>query len=294
MLKRIQCKNCSSNDLKKINSREYECNHCHSIFHVEGKYAEALDEISRKERTFLRKSIPALFILIAAVLLLLYFRGEKNSGDDLADEKETAPSEIGVPEKTNKLNLKIDNLHVFSTGLSEKKFTCIYHNTSTEIADSPQVEIQLFDKEGNFLKSETGYAEKDYLMPGESVPMLIRFDKIFPYDTFKAVVHSKKPYFSPHERPNLEIKHGNIKKAEFTGENIKGYVKNLSSKPAGSVEIIVYFFDKDKRVIGIETAYADQNVIEPGDESSFTVTYYSLLGKPDHFQVDYEARFKTD
>ncbi|HEY8374929.1 MAG TPA: FxLYD domain-containing protein [Nannocystis sp.] len=144
-------------------------------------------------------------------------------------------------------------------------------NTSPFPIDRPKITVVLLDKNGDEVGTDFGFAEGDVLDPGARAPASVLVSDPPPFETMKFEVSARRATFLPKSVEGLRIEHSPPKPDVF-GVAIAGKIHHEGSVPARFVQVTALALDADGKLVGVETTYADDEILQPGKSSRFEVT----------------------
>jgi len=165
-------------------------------------------------------------------------------------------------------------------------------NSSAFVIDKPKVIAVLLDAQGNEVGTDFGFAERDALGPDQSSPIkiLIKDPPAHASINFEVVV--KKASYVPGEVEGLRVEPGAPQAAQF-GDNrweIDGKVFNEGDTPAKFVQIQILALDAEGEYVGIDSTFADADVLAPGSSARWKALSVSTAGEVDHFEFSVNGR----
>ena len=150
-------------------------------------------------------------------------------------------------------------------------------NDAKQARESVAVRVILRDGAGNELASKQGFADLDYLEPGQVAPFSVLFTKDDappPFESYDFEVISKQADFQlGYSYRQLELAGpASARRDEYGFVKVSGRVKNVGERPAQYIEIIGVFYDGAGRVVGITSSFADlpgESALAAGAEARF-------------------------
>jgi uncharacterized protein YcfJ len=95
-------------------------------------------------------------------------------------------------------------------------------------------------------------------------------------------------------RPELRLTAGQLQRDRYMGYRLEGTVQNQDTSVAQFIQVIVVVYDKEDRIIGMDSRYTGQRQLAPGEKTPFAVPVLQVSGRPHHYRLDYDARaFKS-
>jgi hypothetical protein len=166
-------------------------------------------------------------------------------------------------------------------------------NNAAQALEFIRITVQLYDADDNLLAQQDDFVSSDLVLPGEYAPFSMSFSDGLPpgtvrYDlnaTARYADFAARTFYGPE---NFEW----TSEAGFDENNllvVQGQVRNEGNKSANLVKVIVTVFDADQRVIATDTTLVDQQRLEPGQASSYSVAFVELGGTPNTFLVTVQA-----
>jgi hypothetical protein len=159
--------------------------------------------------------------------------------------------------------------------------------------------VLLLDAAGQELRSNTGYAAREYLEPGQISPFTVLFtddDAPIPaFDSYRIEVRSGDADLELRTTVReLRVDAPSFGGTQYGGSvGVRGTVSNRASVPAQYTEVLVVFYDAEGQVVGVGSTYADtgdSKVIAPGGSAPFDLNFVVLSGKPQSAYVFAEGK----
>lgn len=144
-------------------------------------------------------------------------------------------------------------------------------NTSATIINKPEIIAVFRDAKGKELRAASGYAERDFLLPGTTSPVQVRVADPPAYTDLAYEVVVQKASYVPVFVAGLDVtseppRTDTLGMIEFTGK-----VRNGGDKVARYVHVEVLALDAQDHILGIESTYAKADLLRPGEEARFRV-----------------------
>jgi hypothetical protein len=150
-------------------------------------------------------------------------------------------------------------------------------NTSAHAIDKPKVVVVLRDAAGKEVGTGFGFTEVDELAPGERVPISVLVQNPPAFATIDAEVHARPSSYARARVEGLRVE-ASAPKSDGFGTRVEGKVHHEGTAPARFVRIDVRAFDAQDKLLGLDTTYADAEVLAPGASARWQA-----------FLLDYEA-----
>ncbi len=155
-------------------------------------------------------------------------------------------------------------------------------NNDVAALEFVRVTAYLFDAAGNRLAELSDFAASDVLEPGQRAPFSMHFVGGKPpaavrYELHAAARHAgyaAENYYGP---SNFTI----VDQADFDARGhlvVGGTVTNTGPFNANFVKITVTLFDEQGRVVAIDTTFAQQQELAPGQSAAYQITFFELGG----------------
>jgi hypothetical protein len=171
-------------------------------------------------------------------------------------------------------------------------FIGYYKNTGTVPIAMPSVELTLWGEQSNKLAVTQGYAPRHTLGPGEETPIRTLF--LHAPAKWQRVTASVTPraqtFGGP--RPQLRFTAGQLQRDRLRGYRLEGTVQNQDTWVVRFIQVIVVVYDKEDRIIGMDSRFIGQQQLSPGESAPFAVPMLQVRGRPHHYRLDYDATGK--
>ena len=165
-------------------------------------------------------------------------------------------------------------------------------NTSPFAIGQPKVNVVLLDAQGQEVGTDFGFAEADALDAGASAPIKILVSDPPEHAEIRYELVPKKPFYIPAKVSGLRVEPMPPKAARF-GNNrfeIEGKVFNEGEQPAKFVEVVIKGVNAEGKIVGLDSTYADGDVLAPGSMARFKALSVATSGPVDHFEFSVDAR----
>jgi hypothetical protein len=298
-MKKIKCPECGGHDIRRESGNILYCGYCGNRYFSEDPGAEneytGVDP-GKKQRVIAAAAAGAVLLLAAAAAVFFFFiRIEPESQIAVPSSIQTNPRPLvesgpGDVEPEKKAAAVVERINPVADTIGNIYFLGFIKNTG-ETVIRPLAELTLYNEDKTKAAVATGYAPRNYLLPGEETPVMILVQKAPAYKSLKTNPGLDHPfYFSL--RPDLKF-HG-LKMSRpsggFIDYRITGTVENRDSFAGKHVQLIAVLLDAENRPVGMGTAYLGQQQLPPGDTAPFSVAIYTSTGKPVKFVMDYDAQ----
>ncbi len=156
------------------------------------------------------------------------------------------------------------------------------------------VQINLLDGEGREVASENGYANLNYLDPGEVAPFTVLFsgdkEPIPPFEQIEIEVRSDPVgFYSGYTLRTFRFETVDMRASESGSYELVGTLRNTGEEDVRFSEVLVVFYGDDNRVVGTSSAYADEdnedNILAAGESAPFRCYASILSGQPVRYRV---------
>ena len=295
----MKCNTCGSRDLNRLNEAEYKCTECGTIYLSESvlkeKREDILDEKEKKKKLY-------FWLFICVLVITAYFtypavrryfntkvaKTHNEYGFILNNEEERQK------EKSRKKSAEYKITDIERDSINSLWITGFFENTGDAML-KPYAEIWLYNKNGKKIKSGKGYGKKKCAFSKEKVPLQVLISDAPSYDSYKIIVNPEVNEWC-YVRPELsfseifhEITYDYIDTRDYL---IKGKITNNDDYHAKYIDVIVLFFDKENRLVDVDSLMLDtnQSSVRSGDTLSFQETAYGVYGKPVRFEIDYDGK----
>ena len=171
-------------------------------------------------------------------------------------------------------------------------FLGLVRNDGDGPREQVQVRVSLIDAGGKELASETGFAKRGYVNPGEVSPFLVIFgskaDLLPKVARLSVETTSDKADFQlGYSYRNMAVPDEPAQAQEYGSLSLKGRVRNTGDAPAAFPRLTAVFYDAQGRVVGIAEAVADgdgeKHIIAPGNDARFELQGVIFTGTPQRY-----------
>lgn len=163
-------------------------------------------------------------------------------------------------------------------------------NDSETIINKPEVIAVLRDAGGAELRTASGYAERDHLLPGATSPIQIRVDDPPAYTALSYEVVARKASYVPVYVAGLVVEPVAPRAASLGMVELTGKVKNTGAKAARFVHIEALALDAEGKILGIDSSYAKADVLRPGEEARYRMLIFPSPDPVDHYSFSATGR----
>lgn len=195
-------------------------------------------------------------------------------------------------EPENEARAEVSALTPLPDSIGNVYFIGYYKNTGTVPIWLPTVELTLWGEQSSKLAVADGYAPRHRLAPGEETPIRVLFSHA--PAKWQRVTASVTPraqtYGGP--RPNLRFTAGQLQRDRLRGYRLEGTVQNQDTWVARFIQVIVVVYDKEDRIIGMDSRFIGQQQLSAGESAPFAVPMLQVRGRPHHYRLDYDATGK--
>lgn len=306
---KLQCKQCSGTDFKKLSDNEYKCNYCGTVEMT--WYAAGQFEHSKADKI---KVLPFVLMIFGLIAVLLYSMFsvespqisrpeskseiqsfEKASSKLLKEDKTPIGSKeynSDSIEKEKSLSGTFENISEIPDSIGNVYFIGFFKNTGEGVIRKPVVNILLYSKDGRKVAVGSGYGFHPFLRPGEKTPIRVLISKAPEYTRYEVKYKVKAPYrYTKLIRPKCEMKNAKIQAGKYGRREVAGELYNLSDQIIKYAKIAVVVYGEDKKIIGYYTKYLAEKELAGGDYSPFRISLYSVKKQPKSFQLFYTGRY---
>jgi len=165
----------------------------------------------------------------------------------------------------------------------------IVENTSPFAVDKPRITVSLLDAAGKVLATRDGFAESDLLGAGESSAAKILISEAPAHERLTYEVSAPRALYDPGTVAGLAAELEGEPKPNFATWEIAGTVKHQGKVPARRIKVELVIRNASGALIGVESAYADAEVLEPGKSARF-VANVMLDERPSKVELSVSAR----
>ncbi|MDQ3704482.1 MAG: FxLYD domain-containing protein [Chloroflexota bacterium] len=152
--------------------------------------------------------------------------------------------------------------------------------TGSTVRSDPEIIITLTDDAGKILSTGEAVYAPEYVVPNSDVPYLVVLDDA-PQDfaLWELTVEAERITDFDLSFMSMDLvvdtESVTIVYPKESYENLKliGRVKNTGDKPVSLVSILGALYDKDGKVLDVNTTYAKRDEIEPGGDSTFELSF---------------------
>ncbi|KIG19261.1 hypothetical protein DB30_03817 [Enhygromyxa salina] len=197
-----------------------------------------------------------------------------------------APAPVAATPEPEILATASFDFHRIQTGYQTSFYALgVVTNTSPFPIDKPKVIAVLLDEAGTELTTDFGYAERDVLGPDESSPIKILVQDPPAHASVRYEVVPRKASYIPKLVEGLRVEPGTPRPAKY-GDNrweLEGKVFNEGTLGAKFVEIEIQALDKDGKLVGVGSTFADGEVLTPGGSARYS-NNFATAEAVDHFE----------
>jgi hypothetical protein len=162
-------------------------------------------------------------------------------------------------------------------------------NTSPFPIDRPEVRVMLRDASGRVIATRQGYGERDRLEPSEFSPVKVLVNEPPEYVSLDYEVVARRALFDPGKATGLEVTLDGPPRQNFNTWEVSGVLKNRGKQPARLARVELVALDKQGKMLGVETAFPDDTLIDPEKASRFHANLM-LDERPDRIMPTAVAR----
>ncbi|PRQ09685.1 hypothetical protein [Enhygromyxa salina] len=203
-----------------------------------------------------------------------------------------APAPVAVKPEPEVLPSASFEFHRIQTGYQTSFYALgVVTNTSPFVIDKPKVIAVLLDDAGKELSTDFGYAERDVLGPDESSPIKILIQDPPAHASIRYEVVPRKASYIPKLAEGLRVEPGEPRPAKY-GDNrwdLEGKVFNDGTLGAKFVEIEIQALDKDGKLVGVGSTFADGEVLTAGGSARYS-NNFATAEAVDHFEFSVSGR----
>lgn len=319
----MKCASCGSTRIKRRDTGEYYCEYCGTQCVISGgDFRNSKPDVRINPRMFAFSIL--LTVNLVFILFVLWFlnrpdeatheSGLHSTEIELSDaaEAEAKQTEF-IKEAEAKKTLsgaveygadaidtvhppeaEFSNVHIIPDSIGNEYFVGYYTNTGKSPLRKPEVTVTLFDEAGKELASKKGYGIRDFLLPGEVVPVVILLTAVPEYSRYETSFEAKHPYSASNlVLPKITLQNVRMRTGDFGGRYVvSGRVVNNGKHSASYINFIAVLLDENKKIISYGTGYLEDSLLKPGESSSFSISSISVNGTPASFQLFYDGRVK--
>jgi hypothetical protein len=118
-----------------------------------------------------------------------------------------------------------------------------------------------------------------------SSSMILASSITFSYSSMQHEAYAQIPKGSAVNSKFLTVTESRYRPGQFS-DQITGTVTNNSTQQISSISVYVALYDKDNKLITMDSGLADVSTLSHGDQSAFSITLLSLGSeKVDHYTI---------
>jgi len=118
-----------------------------------------------------------------------------------------------------------------------------------------------------------------------SLSMILATSIMYSYSSKQHEAYAQVPKGNAVNSKFLTVKESRYRPGEFS-DQITGTVTNNSTQQISSISVYVALYDKDNKLITMDSGLADVSTLTAGDQSAFSITLLSLGNeKVDHYTI---------
>lgn len=167
-------------------------------------------------------------------------------------------------------------------------------NIGTRSIHYGKVTVRVFDQDKKELANSFGYCIKKQLGIQQTTPVKILFQKVPKFQSFSADLTSENLSTQDNKEPNLEISGSELHKGSSKYSfSITGKIKNIGGSEVSYPTVTGVTFNKQKKVISIDTAYITPKNLLPTNTAEFRVNVFNANGEnPESFELSSDGTVK--
>lgn len=165
-----------------------------------------------------------------------------------------------------------------------------FENTSPFTISKPELITVLLDAGGKELDTDSGYATKDYLEPGEKSFVSALVNDPPAHESMRFEVVARRATYKPTLARGLRILDAQVRTESWGGYQFSGKVENAGDLPARFLHVEVFAFDGAKKLLGLASGYAKTDRLEPGQSARYQITTTAYDRAPAHFETTVTGR----
>lgn len=194
------------------------------------------------------------------------------------------------PASSGPLSSSFEHHRTINTSIGSQYVLGYVTNTSASPLGKVKVNVVLIGEDGEELAVEHGYATRDMIEPGARVPVKVLLKDPPAYKELRYEVVNRPPLSALGFVDNLRVEAGEPRNDFGSSWKIDGKVFNDGDQAAQFISIEAAAVDKDGKLLGVQSSYADAKRLEPGASSRFSVVGMQLDEAPDHFEFSIAGR----
>ncbi|MBN1612417.1 MAG: hypothetical protein JW940_37650 [Polyangiaceae bacterium] len=163
-------------------------------------------------------------------------------------------------------------------------------NTSPFAIDKPEIITVLLDGDGKEVGTDNGFATKDTLEPGEKSYVSAIISNPPAYSKLKFEVVARRSTFRMPLSENLRLLDMSVTRPYPGQYAFAGKVENGGRKAARFLEVEVFAFDGQSKLLGVARSYAKTERLEPGQAARYQVTAVGYPQEPARFETTVTGR----
>lgn len=286
----MKCRQCGSNDIKKISENMMQCNHCGSTIYIQnGNPISGIFSQKSMRISFIFISLMIMIGLLGYLISNISISKSDHSSNNIQINKDiksnTSKNSI---EKLPEPKGEFLNVSPVKDSIGNIYFLGIYENTGKIPIRKPEVTVTLHDAKGNKIAAGRGFGMHNFLMPQEKTPIKILIQDAPNYHSFRINQKAEPPFIKQEKQGVVEISEVKLKQDDYYYQ-FHARVTNKDSVPLEYVQIGIVFYDDDKKIIGIDTMYTEEKKLESGDFTILNGRIYSLKKPPTSYELFYTS-----
>lgn len=186
------------------------------------------------------------------------------------------PTASAAREETAAEGLALINSNHFTASTGSLYVVGEVENTSEQTYQEVEVTVHLLDASGTELSRESWGTKTSLLRPGETSPVLVIFDNPPPgWSEMRTEVTAKPAdFYLTYVYTDFTISQDAGGVPTFGDYRITGTVANTGESTAQFVEVIGTLYDEAGTVLGVESTFLKEEVLEPGQTAPFDLVFF--------------------
>lgn len=205
-----------------------------------------------------------------------------------SSNQETQPTSVSQPTV---LQADVVDINWYTDSINTLHFVGTIKNSGTVDLSLTEIIVNLRDDAGTLIGTASAYSSLDIVKIGETSPFHVIFlESPTNWTQHEVIVQGSENSFLTSYR-DFEVISPQGKLADFGGYEIVGEVKNVGSKDAEFVKVIVILYDSSGKILGVDFTFATLDKVVAGGTSPFQVLVFSTAeGSIDHFDLIVEGQ----
>jgi hypothetical protein len=189
--------------------------------------------------------------------------------ENLPEHVENPDASVTLPIQTPVL--EVYKINSFTDSFGTYRVIGLVRNNSDQVLDNLEVEVAIFDPDGNLLHSEVIRTLLYTLAPGESTPFSLRVLSALPEarDVFGTAVSSGPTDL---KRRIIETRNSVVTIDDYGNVHVTGELFNNTKDPVQINGLAAVTFDQDGGLLTADSFSEGSHYLDPGESGPFRVT----------------------